>query len=395
MHQPRRSPSSQNPLSRAAAAIFPAVSVFVALTCTNLAPATQAAALTGLARPALIGDALFAVKATPAAKMDLASINSSLLNSTVEVQGSIKSIVRPREGSRAPFRVHLTDDTGSINLIIWPDTYEVVEARFNLAAGDLIRVRARVTEFRGQIQLTLRDVEELQLLSKGSAAPRAEPGQPAAAPKALTAISSINESLMGQEIYIQATINNVREPRSERAPFIVTLTEGDAAIPMVFWSDLHARIAQHIRVGNVIRAKVTVGQHRGTLQVRLRDSRDLEVVSAGARPDSKAPSPEAAAPSAAAGEVVEIGRLTEEWVNQTVTISGKIASVEALGKGKRLRVEDSTGDVHVVLWENIVSGLAADGLQPGRSITLTGLVKVYRGQIEVLPSASDAVKLQP
>ena len=74
----------------------------------------------------------------------------------------------------------------------------------------------------------------------------------------LTPIASITKSLTNQQITVQATISNIRPPTSERAPYVVTLTEGGASSPLVFWSDLQTQLGSKINTGNVIRAKVTV-----------------------------------------------------------------------------------------------------------------------------------------
>jgi len=155
---------------------------------------------------------------------------------------------------------------------------------------------------------------------------------------------------------------------------------------MVFWTELQEQIKQHIRVGNTIRAKVTVGEHRGTLQVRLRNAQDIESVSTTpATTERKVNDP----PDGR----VDIGRTTEEWSNRSVTIGGAITASDNIGKGQRLRVRDASGEIQVVLRDNVLAKLPAAELVSGRNITVTGQVKLYRGRPEIVPGNSDAVKL--
>lgn len=374
-------PSQFCPLTRLES--FPLrTAFFVALVCTNLAISSEAA-----------------VKSKPAeSKTDIGSIESQPVDSTVEVQATIKSISKPREGKKAPVKLTIADETGSITLVIWQDSFEVIESQYGLATGDSIRARAQVTEFRNEKQLTLQNVADISMQSKGvapaSPAPSTVPSTPpSAAPaqktKPTTPLAKINQSMTGQEAYVQAAISDIREPREgSRAPFIVTLSEGDSKVPMVFWSDLHKQIAQHIRVGNVIRASVAVSEYRGALQLKLRNAKDIESV-AGAAP---APAEQAASPEPADSKA-NIGSITEGWANRTITISGNIASSDSIGKGQRLRLHDDTGEIQVVLWDNVLARIPATEFQSGRSISVTGRVKVYRGQLEVVPDSADGVKI--
>lgn len=352
------------------------------------------------------GGPLFGVKVSGESegnRVDIAKVDRSMLDSVIEVQGTIKSITPPREGSRQPYKVTLADDTGSITLIIWQNTYDVVRSQSNLNPGDFVRVRAAVSEFRNEIQMTLKNASDLSIRPGGGAPTGGSPASPAPSrpQAAATGLSDINQSLMGQDVTVQATITDVREPRSERAPFIVTLTQGSTAIPMVFWKDLQAQIADKIRVGNVIRVKAQVSEHRGTLQIKLRNAGDIELVGAGTSGDSSRAAPASEpAPVADAAPATEtktgsttIDSITEAAVNNTVTIAGRIASSDSIGKGQRLRVKDDSGEIQVILWDNVLSRVSATDLQAGREITVTGRVKSYRGKLEIVPDSAAGVTL--
>jgi DNA/RNA endonuclease YhcR with UshA esterase domain len=365
---------------------------------TNLAGPVQAAVGCDAAAFVLTSGARFAVKATAASVTEIAAINDSLLNTTVEVQATIKSINRPREGSRAPYRVNIADDSGAINLIIWSDVFEVVESQYGLTPGQLISVRARVTEFRGEVQLTLRGAGDLKLLSKAGAKSTSDAGGAAAKSKdqAATALSKIDESMMGQEVSVQANITDVREPRSERAPYIVTLSQDGSQLPLVYWSDIHETIGSQVRVGNVIRAKVQITEHRGNLQLKLRNARDFSVVAGGAAADSgEAEANETAGGSEtkSSGGMVKISNIKEDWVNRNVAVSGKIVSSDAIGQGQRLLLRDDTGEIRVILWDNVLSRIPAAEFKSGRTVSVSGRVKVYRGQPEIVPDSADGVQL--
>src|ERR1043166_5270714 len=147
-----------------------------------------------------------AVKTISPAKVDLAEISASLLESTIDVEATVRSINKPKEGSKAPVRISLVDDTGSITLIAWQDIFETLGGQTSLATGDVVHVSARVTTFRDEIQLTLRSATDLRIISK-SETPKSTGGatSPPATKGSLIALADVNDSLNGQDVTIQAT----------------------------------------------------------------------------------------------------------------------------------------------------------------------------------------------
>ena len=222
---------------------------------------------------------LAAVKTAPITKTDLATIDASLIDSTVEVEANVSSIIKPKEGSRAPVRIDLTDATGSISLVIWPDVFDALTNQMHLTAGDLLHVNGRVSKYRDEIQLTLQSATDLRVLPKPEKS--AMVGTNAAPPvveKPVVPLASVNNSLKGRNVTVQATISDIREPQSERAPFVITLTDGKNQVPMVFWSDLYQQVKNHIHPGNTILVTAKVSDYRGTLQLRLQSAGDIHSV---------------------------------------------------------------------------------------------------------------------
>jgi DNA/RNA endonuclease YhcR with UshA esterase domain len=210
----------------------------------------------------------------------------------------------------------------------------------------------------------------------GSKPVAASPAPAAAAEGVLTSIASITKSLTNHEVTVQATVSAVREPRNERAPYTVTLTEGDASLPLVYWSDMQPQLGPKVNTGNVIRAKVTVSVYRDKLQLRIYDPNALNVVGV--------------APTATV-----IGKINADSVDHAVIITGTISGSEATDKGRLVKVQDATGEIPVVLEGKVLSGLVVADLVPGRAVTVTGPVKLREGKPAVVPEAASAVKLKP
>jgi DNA/RNA endonuclease YhcR with UshA esterase domain len=240
-----------------------------------------------------------AVKTSEVNKTDLAAVNTDMVDSTVEVEATIKSITPPREGSRAPYRFELTDSTGSITLVIWSNLYETIKSQSPLSAGDVVHVSGKVSMYRDSLQLQIAEAGNVKVLKKGPAdKPSAEPAPAAAPPPApaapakapatteqpaapgTTPVASITAALIGKDVTVLATISEVREPREgSRAPYMVTLTEDAGHIVLVYWSDMQPQLKDKIKVGNRVRINGQVSDYRGTLQLKIRSATDVTVVS--------------------------------------------------------------------------------------------------------------------
>jgi DNA/RNA endonuclease YhcR with UshA esterase domain len=240
-----------------------------------------------------------AVKTTAINKTDLAAINTDLVNSPVEVEATIKSITPPHEGSRAPYRFELTDGTGTITLVIWTNLYETIKTQSPLSTGDVIHVNGTVTMYRDSLQLQIHDTGDLRVVTKAvtdvpaselkpsapaAPAPAAEPkaaapqsSTPPAAPST-TPLATITPDMVGKDVTVVATITEVHEPRSERAPYTVTLTQDDGHITLVYWSDMQPQLKDKIKAGIRVRINGQVSKYREMLQLKIHNAADVTVV---------------------------------------------------------------------------------------------------------------------
>ena len=229
----------------------------------------------------------------------------------------------------------------------------------------------------------------------------AKPAATLAIDASLTPIGSITKALTNHDVTVQAVISNVREPRSDRAPYTVSLTQDGATLPLVYWPDMQPQLASKVKTGNVIRVKASVSVYRDTLQLRLRSATALDVVSAAAVAETTTnatttlpPAASAASPTTPPAATV-IGAIKADWADRVVIISGTISASDNIDKAQRLSVQDATGEIQVVLGEKVLSGLLPAEFQPGRTITITGPVKLENGKPTIVPEAAGAVKLAP
>jgi hypothetical protein len=230
----------------------------------------------------------------------------------------------------------------------------------------------------------------------------------AAGEEPLTPIARINKSLKHQEITVQAVVSRVTEPQNG-SPYHVTLSQGGAAITLIYWPDMQAQLGPKVRPGNTIRAKVTVDEFRDELELRIRDSNAIELVGgvmgapvsatpAPTAPPAPTPTPTATpapTPAAPATPPVStvIGDIKADWADRAVIISGTVSDFQIAGKVWQLKVQDRTGEIAATLGEKVLAGLTVTELKPGWVVAITGPVKVYDGKPTVVPEAADSVKV--
>ena len=224
---------------------------------------------------------------------------------------------------------------------------------------------------------------------------------------AVIPIASIDRSMTNREVIVEAMVTSVRTPSSGHAPYMASLSQDDATIPLVFWSDILPpdilpQLISKVKTGNLVRAKVAVGEYRNHLQVRLLSAANLEVISPAAVAARQSPrtsaepiaeSPVTDSKAISTNARTAIGKVKSDWVDRVVTISGTIASIDSIGGGLRLDVQDGTGGIQVIVWDYMLSGISETEFRRGRVITVTGPIRLYRDRIEVAPEKAGDVKL--
>jgi uncharacterized protein YdeI (BOF family) len=224
-----------------------------------------------------------------------------------------------------------------------------------------------------------------------------------AADPTLTPIKTITKAMAGQAVTVQAPISSIREPSSARAPYAVSLTQYGATLPLIYWSDMQPQVAAKVKVGNTIRVTAAVNIYREQLQLKLSDPSSMNVigpdgniVAVAAAPPAATPPPTTTATTPAAEPTATvIGAIKPDWTGRLVVISGTISASESVEKTQHLTIQDATGEIQAVLEEKVLSGLSASALQPGRTVTITGPVKVESGVRTIIPETASAVKLAP
>ncbi|MEA3340588.1 MAG: hypothetical protein U9R15_11530, partial [Chloroflexota bacterium] len=84
----------------------------------------------------------------------------------------------------------------------------------------------------------------------------------------------------------------------------------------------------------------------------------------------------------------EIGSLSGSDEGQRVMIEGDIIRVEGRGSWVKVFVGDGSGEVMVFIYQNVLDRIPNNTAlgTPGNRVRVVGVVELYKGNLEVLPT---------
>ena len=87
---------------------------------------------------------------------------------------------------------------------------------------------------------------------------------------------------------------------------------------------------------------------------------------------------------------VNIGEIDSGYVGKTVNITGVAKDVKTSKGNMFFDIQDGTGEIKVVLWEDALellelSGIDVNEIKDGNELNIIGNVQLYRGELEIIP----------
>jgi DNA/RNA endonuclease YhcR with UshA esterase domain len=346
----------------------------------------------------------------------VSQVTQDKVGQTVEIKGTVKSFQASR-GERSPNSFKLDDGAGSIRVAIWPNVFDQIAQKQAITEGATVRVKGKVSEFRGNLEIHVDSPADLTVEGAGAApavsassAPAASAAKPAATPAAaapaavapaastagaVTPIAQITNDKLNQRFTIEGTVASARAPSSDRAPYILKVKDATGSIDVVFWKDLADKLsdAQKVNEGDAVRVSGKLGEFRGSLQLKPESPADIQKSSNPAA-GGAAPGPSATQQGPQAGAVTAPAADFASAPNgATVEITGKVVTVERLRLGQKITVTDGKTTWLVLVWAN-ASGLrpAIERVRGGEDVRLRAKVQTVDGsKILVVTSPEDVL----
>jgi len=297
------------------------------------------------------------------------NVSPDLDGQLVQIQG----ILAEPEAFSAGQKVLVDDGTGAVVVLLWQN---VVDELGGLQAGSTVQVVGEVSVYKGQVEVI-----------PSSSADIRTSGITLANQPVLTPLPNVNNSatlaappteitlataatLMGQVVTVTG---DVTKSESYAGGFKLTLQDDSGALVLLLPADLYRTLADlpNLRIGARIQASGEIGEYQGEAQLQPSNADEIRLLQP-APADVASPFP--------------IGDIQLEDIHAVLTIVGEITDISEFSAGHRLTVRDASGEIQVVLWNNVWEFVPnADSLVVGGIVRVTGVIGEFRGNMQIVP----------
>jgi DNA/RNA endonuclease YhcR with UshA esterase domain len=360
--------------------------------------------------PELPADVVVMAAAEPVvSERKLGELTTGDLGQTVRVEGVLKSL-RPFS---AGVKGVLDDSTGAVTLLLWQDVYDALPDPASLVSGAVLRVEGEVAEYRDELEVVPRAAAGVSVLGLVEL------------PQDEMAIGQITVDDLGQTVCTESQIIEVI-PFSKGMKY--ALDDGTGTITLLLWQDIYAGLQDPTALTETVRLSVRgeVAEYQGDLELVPQLPSDIEIISI-AEPASVTPTltltptamattePTTAAttqptatqaaqptttpsPQPSPSPVPQsISSLTADDVGKVALVHARIVEVDYFSRGVKYALDDGTGRIILLLWQNVLEGMPSHlDLFPGSQVRARGEIEEYQGDLEIIPQCgADVLVITP
>ena len=250
----------------------------------------------------------------------------------------------------------VADETGEIRVAAYRKESDALRAEGRIPAlGDRVSVAGTVQVREGGAALTINLPEHVEVV-------RPEPVE--------RTLGSLTPSDQLLRVRVRGQVWAIRQPRDDL--IIITLRDPTGAVDVVVDRALQALTGGLTppQPGDSVEVVGTVDLYRDAPQIVPTSVLDIVPL----------PEPVEVAPR------LPIDRLRADDAGRMVTVEGEVARVDGFSSGAKLALEDGTGEVTVLLWQDLIQELGDPAaLATGARLRVTGELALYRGRLEVVP----------
>lgn len=294
----------------------------------------------------------------------IGELRSDNAGQMVAVEGEVAQV----EGFSSGVKLTLEDGTGEVTVLLWQDLVQGLGDPAALAVGARLRVVGELALYRGRLEVVPGRPMDVEVLARAAGVGEDAPQM---------TIGELEADRAGEVVTVEGAVIDIE---SFAGGFRFALEDGTGQVALVLPLAVYDGLADPavLNLGSWVRATGLVGVYQDQLQVVPASGDAVEVL--------------------APGEVVaswrEIGSLSPTDEGARVAVKGAVVRVEPFSSGRRVWLEDGTGRVMLLLWENVYRRIAQrERLVPGAWMEACGVVQVYRGELEVVPQLPHDVRM--
>ncbi|RLD11996.1 MAG: hypothetical protein DRI44_02290 [Chlamydiae bacterium] len=315
----------------------------------------------------------------------LSDISANDVGNNVLVEAIISEFSKPREGSKAPYRLIIEQEGTKLPVIFWQNTFSRIAMPEKLVSGSKVQVEATVGQYRDKIQLRLKRSNNLIFLKAEAVAAKVKNKK---SKKQILTPQEAFEQPKGSRITVRGKVVDVFFPgENSRAPNKIYFETDDGRIPVVFWPSRVVLSQEQIpSVGAEIEVNVTVSAYKENKQLKLSRASNYKLISAGREADKPEKS-----------KFMPLDELWDAQVGSFVKLKGQTVKVYESQKEtapfKIIVADNESNTVTVVAWPDVWNSIP-ESKRPkvGDKISLKGKVKKYKQRKQIqLKRAEDII----
>jgi DNA/RNA endonuclease YhcR with UshA esterase domain len=297
------------------------------------------------------------IRAAKAVELPIGQVDPGRLYERVTVRGMIRDDRTPYEGLRL---LTLRDASGEIDVALDSEAAVLAGPWPEVHVGQPVQVTGAVDVYRGTPQIAVGRGSDLAVLDEAIVLALERP------------IGELGAAALGDLVTVEGIL-------AQMQPFSAgvkgTLEDGSGTATLLLWQDLYDSLPDREALveGVAVRVLGELAEYRGELEIVPELTSDIAVVALAERsvPERR------------------LRELSTGDVGRRVRVEGVLQSMEPFSAGARATLDDGTGKVTLLLWEEVYNLLSkAASLKPGAVLQVEGEVDEYNGELEIVPRES-------
>lgn len=306
---------------------------------------------------------LYAVRGSPTPKVTVASVGATMNYAYVRLEGRVTR-GPTYDPETQELRFYLADPTGEMMVSSFRSTTrQLIEARKIPVAGDLVAAEGTLRVREDFVSLNLVSPDRIELT------------HPAAT---VVKIGDIGPETNLQVVTVSGDVRDIRTPYKGLTLYSVGDATGE--IDLAVYSNILTLTGPltDVRIGDAVQVNATVNFYRDSPQLVLTNAQDLCKLDAGLAPAT----------------LSKIGDLDPSRVGTRVSVAGVVSGAAEFSQGLRVILDDGSGAVTLLLWQNTLKQVAnGDLLKKGSRVQALGRLSEYHGDLEVVPDRGSDVQV--
>lgn len=189
--------------------------------------------------------------------LSVSAVTAAMKGQTVRVRGRVDSVRPPKEGTKQPFAVVLSDGGAKLRATYWSNADAVIAVK--PTPGALFEMEGVVDVYQDRPQLQVESGYKVKLVDDTPAS------APAVDVSQAVSVSSITAAELGQTRTVRGTLG---APRALRGGVTYALTDDTGTIDLVLWeSIIPAEVLDALGEGAQVAATGEVKEYEGKLQI--------------------------------------------------------------------------------------------------------------------------------